>query len=177
MDIPLASSAPSRDRSSVELRRTRVFVLGSFPDFEGTQGRSRALLGRLADGLNRQGWDAFVSGDRRSVELGGGPLSPRRRTEVLERLADLSLYVAALGGRGDGWASEITAMQLLYPEGAERRALLMEQGYPLSAILDPGTLGYLGDPAVFIVAWGDEHELLYTASLLARHVARFGFLP
>lgn len=156
---------------------TRIFVLGSFSDPEGPQGRSRALLGRLATGLNRQGWDAFVSGDPRSLELAGAVLSPRRMTEVLERLADLSLYVAPVGGRGEGWASEITAMQLTFPEGAARRALLVEAGYPLTAILDPARFGYLRDPPVFTVPWADEQELLSTASLLARHVARFGSLP
>lgn len=177
MDITIPPIAPLPERSSVDLARTRVFVLGSFPDIEGTQGRSRALLGRLAGGLISQGWDAFVSGDPRSLELTGAQLSPRRMTEVLERVADLSVYVATLGGRGEGWASEITAMQLNYPEGAAKRALLMETGFPLTAILDPARAGYLSDPAVFIVSWADEVELLSTASLLARHVARFGSLP
>ena len=155
----------------------KVFVLGSFRDVRPSRGRSLGVLQRLVGFLRAEGWDAFLSGDARSVELAGAPLEPRLMTEVLEARCDLALFVGVKAGRGDGWVSELTALQIQNPEGATKRVLLLEAGYPLSALLDPLQQGYLADPPVIIGTWIGEHELRVLANRCAAHAARHGHLP
>ena len=154
-----------------------VFVLGSFRDLRPGGTESLALLRRLVGALRDAGWDAFLSGDARSLEIAGGPLAPRRMTEVLEQRCDLAIFVGARDGRGDGWVSELTAMQVRNPAGSRRRVLLLEAGYPLTSILDPAQEGYLADPPVMVGLWGDEAELHMMAGECASHFARYGQLP
>lgn len=158
-------------------RRLQVFLLGSFRDTSGGGSRSLGILERLREGLRSKGLDAYISGDARSMKLAGAGLVPRQMTEVLGPRADLSLYVATLEGRSDGWVSEITAMQIKDPRGGARRALLIEEGYPLSTILDPAEGGYLADPPILVVSWIGEAQLLFHAIRLANLIARFGWLP
>ena len=141
-------------------RPFRIFVLGGFADIGGAASTSKRLLEHLVAGLNGRGWDAFLSGDARSEELAGAALTPREMTEALEALADLAIYVGWVQGRGDGWASELTAMQLKHPERAGRRLVALEEGYPLTTILDPHSGGYLADPPVRIEWWWGEAGLL-----------------
>lgn len=158
-------------------RRLRVFVLGSFRDLIGPGNRSIAVLRGLVRALRSTGFDAFLSGDRRSLELAGASLAPRQMTEVLEPLCDLALYVGVLAGRGDGWVSELVAMEIRDPGGANKRVLLLESGYPLSSILDPHQQGYLADHSIMIATWVDESELHDLARDCAFHMARYGRLP
>jgi len=138
----------------------RIFVLGGFTDIGSAASTSKRLLERLVAELVRRGWDAFLSGDPRSVQLARGKLTPRAMTEVLEGLADLAVYVGWVQGRGDGWVSELTAMQVKHPERAPRRLVALEEGYPLTTILDPGSAGYLSDPPLQIEWWWGEEDLL-----------------
>lgn len=138
----------------------RIFVLGGFTDLGGAASTSKKLLERLVAGLVQGGWDAFLSGDPRSLQLTGSRLTPRQMTESLEGLADLAVYVGWTQGRGEGWASELTAMQLAHPERAGRRLIALEEGYPLTTILDPASGGYLADPPVRIEWWWGEAHLL-----------------
>ncbi len=135
------------------------------------------ILQRLRGGLRATGFDAYISGDPRSLELAGTGLRPRRMREVLEPLSDLSIYVATLRGRGDGRVSEITAMQITEPRGSGRRALLIEEGYPLSSILDPSQGGYLADPPITVIYWRGQDQLLAHSIRLANVIARVGRLP
>lgn len=161
----------------VDGRAMRIFVLGSFRDLQGSGVHALGVLARLCEGLRECGWDAFMSGDRRSLELAGGSLPPRALTEALEPRADLALYVACLDGRGDGWVSELTAMQIKDPRGSTKRALLLEERYPLTSILDPAQHGYLADPPVLVTTWANERQLLATAIGLATHMNWHGRLP
>ncbi len=156
--------------------RLRIFPLGSFRDLRPDTPRARAVLERLRTGLRALGWDAFISGDTRSVELAGPGLRPRAMTEILEPLTDLAIYVATLEGRGDGWVSELTAMQILNPRGKQERVLLAEEAYPLSSILDPAPGGYLADPPMMVIRWKDEQQLLAEANRLATVLAKRGEL-
>jgi hypothetical protein len=90
-------------------RPLKVFVLGSFRDIHVPGTLSRAVLWRLVASLRKAGWDAFTSGDARSLQVAGTSHSPKRMTEVLEPMSDLAIYVGVRAGRGDGWVSEITA--------------------------------------------------------------------
>jgi hypothetical protein len=161
----------------VSSRGLQIFLLGSFGDLTPGGSKARGVLERLRQGLRSLGWDAYISGDRPSLELTGSRLPPRRMTEVLEPLAGLSIFVATVEGRPDGWVSELTALQIKNPRGAERRALLVEVGYPLSSILDPEQEGYLSDPPILVFTWKDEQELLAEADVLANFVVRLGRLP
>jgi hypothetical protein len=160
-----------------EFRRLKVLLLGSFRDCEGGRKEALGTLERLCHGLCSNGFDAFISGDERRLQVAGPGLQPRQMTELLEPRADLSIYVATLRGRADGWVSEITAMQLSAPRRSERRALLVEEGYPLSSILDPAQGGDLADPPILVLSWRGEAQMLANAIRLGRHVARFGRLP
>ena len=160
-----------------ETRPVRVFVLGSFRDARASRTRSRGVLRRLVEALRAAGCDAFLSGDARSLELAGHAFAPRPMTDVLEGLCDLALFVGVKAGRGEGWVSEITAMQVLVPERSTRRVVLLETGYPLTSILDPLQQGYLADPPVMIGTWSREAELHDLAIKCATSVARFGRLP
>lgn len=135
------------------------FRIGGFTDFGGRSTVSKQLLENLVRALRRLGWDAFLSGDPRSVAIAGARLNPRQMTEVLERTADLSVYVGWAEGRGDGWVSELTAMQLAHPERAPRRLVALEEGYPLASVLDPDKGGYLLEPPVRIEWWWGEENL------------------
>jgi hypothetical protein len=73
--------------------------------------------------------------------------------------------------------AEITAMQIIDPLGARKRALLLESGYPLSSLLDPAQKGYLARPPVLIGLWETEDELHDLARNCAFHVATWGRLP
>jgi hypothetical protein len=152
----------------------RIFVLGGFADIGGAASTSKRLLEHLVAGLRHGGWDAFLSGDARSAELGGAALTPREMTEALEAMADLAVYMGWAQGRGDGWASELTAMQLKHPERAERRLVALEEGYPLTTILDPQSGGYLADPPVRIEWWWGETHLLEIVTRSADSLARRG---
>jgi hypothetical protein len=154
----------------------RIFVLGGFADIGGPASTSKRLLENLVEGLVRGGWDAFLSGDARSLKLAGSRLTPRQMTETLEALADLAVYVGWSQGRGDGWASELTAMQLKHPERASHRLIALEEGYPLSTILDPDAGGYLADPPVRIEWWwGEEHLLTVVERIADLQASRRGF--
>lgn len=98
-------------------------------------------------------------------------------TEILEGLCDLAYYVGVKGGRGDGWVSELTAMQIRFPAASEKRVLLLEAGYPLTSILDPKQGGYLTDDAIAIGTWTDEDHLLTMANNCAFHMATQRRLP
>lgn len=145
----------------------RISVLGGFTDVGGAASTSKRLLERLVAGLVKRGWDAFLSGDARSVQLAGSRLPPRAMTEALEPLADVAVYVGWLQGRGDGWVSELTAMQVKHPERAHRRLVALEEGYPLTTVLDPSSSGYLGDPPVQICWWWGEEDLLDSVDKMA----------
>lgn len=153
-----------------------IFVLGSFRDVERASRRSLALLNHLVAGLRDLGWDAFLSGDARSIELAGGDLTPRAMTEKLEALCDLAVYIATPEGRDGGWAAEIVAMQLKHPEGASKRVLFVRSGFDLSGMLDPEKGGYLAEPAIAVEDWDDEADLLNRINDLAVHVAGYGRL-
>jgi hypothetical protein len=134
-------------------------------------------LSRLVVALRAAGHDAFLSGDRRSRQLAGEGLTPREMTEGLEALCDMAIYVAAREGRGDGWVSELTAMQLKRPEDAHKRVLLIQAGYPLSSILSAAQGGYLATPPVAVVPWSNDRELRQRAVRYASHMSRYGRLP
>jgi hypothetical protein len=153
----------------------RIFVLGGFADIGGAASTSKRLLEHLVEALVRRGWDAFLSGDARSLELAGSRLTPRQMTETLEAIADLAVYIGWTQGRGDGWASELTAMQLKHPERASRRLIALEEAYPLTTILDPEAGGYLADPPVRIEWWwGEEHLLAVVERAAERQATRRG---
>lgn len=156
---------------------TLVFVLGSFRDIDARRRRSRRRLARLVVALRARGHDAFLSGDVRSLELAGNGLTPREMTGALDARCDLAFYVASGKGRGDGWVSELVAMQPLRPAGASKRVLLIQSGYPLSRMLDPEMGGYLASPPVKIVPWSNERELRERALRYAAHMRRYGCLP
>jgi hypothetical protein len=155
----------------------KIFVLGSFGDFEARERPSKRALGRLVAGLRDLGWDAFLSGDPRSVEIAGGDLQPLVMTETLEPRCDLAVYVATWTGREAGWASEITRMQTKHPRGANRRLMMLPHEYPLSAILDPAQGGVLANPRVLTSWWSDEDDLLNQVNVYAEYVAQWGQLP
>lgn len=139
--------------------------------------QSKRLLEGLVVSLRVQGADAFLSGDPRSLALAGGRLSPRRMTEVLEPLADLSVFVGWAQGRADGWVSELTAMQVKHPERAPARLVALEEGYPLTSILDPEIGGYLADPLVPVRWWWGEEHLADVIATHARDFMRAHFAP
>jgi len=155
----------------------RVFVLGSFRDLHARRRASYRRLRRLVLSLRARGFDAFLSGDRRSRELASASLRPRQMTEVLEGVSDLAFYVASRDGRGDGWVSELTAMQLQRPDFAHRRLLLVQDRYPLSSILSPEQGGYLATPPVSIAVWTSERELILFAARHASLFRDYGSLP
>jgi hypothetical protein len=155
----------------------RIFVLGSFRDFERARRSSVELLERLVHDLRELGWDAFLSGDRRSQELAGGNLKPWPMTERLEALCDLLVFVVTPQGREGGWSTELATLQAKRPEGAGRRLVMVPEGHHLSQVQDPEHGGILGDPPVLISRWSDEEELLNHVSSSATFLARWGRLP
>ena len=155
----------------------KVFVLGSFRDFGAVGPRSAQLLARLASALRDLGWDAFVSGDERSLEIAGGDLEAWPMTQRLDDRCDLAVFVVTTTGREAGWASEIAALQTKRPEGAERRLLMVPESYELSWILDPSRAGILGDPPVRMSRWSDEQDLVNQVSAYAAFLGQWGRLP
>lgn len=155
----------------------RIFVLGSFREFGEDEARGAELLGRLVAGLHGFGWDAFMSGDRRSVELAGGALEAWPMTDRLEPLSDLAVFVVTREGREGGWASEIAALQTGHPERAGRRLVMLPAGHALSEVLDPAHEGLLSDPPVLVSQWVDETDLLVQVSTYASFLGQWGRLP
>ena len=148
----------------------KVFVLGSFRNVDARRKSSLRRLRRLVTFLRWKGYDAFISGDARSVELAKGAVTPRQATEDLEARCDVALFVGSIDGRADGWVSELTALQLLRPGSAGKRLLLLQARYPLSSMLSPQDGGYLSTPPVAIAAWQSERDLLDVA---ARHLGYY----
>jgi len=158
-------------------RPLRIFVLGSFRDFGRRTGTSSELLRRHVAGLRELGWDAFMSGDRRSREIAGTGLGAWPMTERLEPLCDLAVFVVTRRGREGGWASELAALQSRHPERAGRRLVMLPQGHGLSRVLDPAHEGLLADPPVLISEWTDEQDLLAQVSTYAAFLGQWDRLP
>jgi len=161
----------------VDADALKVFILGSFRDYGSVRPRSVRLLGRLVSALRDLGWDAFLSGDDRSLEIAGGDLEARPMTQRLDDLCDLAVFVVTTTGREAGWASELAALQAKRPEGAAKRLLMVPEAYELSWILDPSRAGILGDPPLRISRWSDEQDLVNQVSAYATFLGQWGRLP
>lgn len=163
-------------RAGAAKRPIRIFLLGAYRSFE-PHDRDLRLLRGLRDELRTVGWDAFLAIDDRAVELLGAedppPLSKTRR---LAARSDACFFVLTGTGRLAGVVAELTSLQIERPERAGRRVVFVEEGYPLSSILDADQEGILAAPRVVTVPFEGVKELHRSAVNYAALIARYGDL-
>lgn len=92
-------------------------------------------------------------------------------------MSDLTVYIGIPEGREGGWNSEISDIQARYPEGADKRVVLLRSDFPLSQVLSNEHGGHLADPLVRVYDWDNEAELVSLISNLATVIAERGQLP
>ena len=159
-----------------DARPFRIFLCGSYRDVDPRTRDAEALLRRVEAALRREGFDAYTQLHPRALAL-AGPLRPAPMTRRLEEVSDLTVYVGVPYGREGGWVAELTDAQARCPEGAWKRAVLVHEDFPLSAVLDSAQEGHLAGPFVPVIEWSTEADLVRIVARLAVHLAERGALP
>lgn len=153
-----------------------IFLLGAYRTFDPGD-RDLTLLQDLRDLLRQEGWDAFLAIDERATDLIGGiDPHPLPKTRQLAERADACFFVLTGTGRLAGVVAELTTLQLERPQGAGRRIVFVEDGYPMSAILDADQAGVLSTPPVIVVPFDSPAELHRSAANYAALLHRYGTL-
>lgn len=151
-----------------------IFVLGAYRTFD-PGNRDLLLLQGLRDALCSEGWDAFLAIDDRATELlRGTDPHPLPKTRQLAAHADACFFVLTRTGRLAGVVAELTALQLERPRHAGRRVVFVEDGYPMSSILDADQAGVLSIPPIVTVPFETTVELRAAASNYAAILHRYG---
>lgn len=159
------------------LRKFRIYLCGSYRDLRGSDRKAKRFLRGIERVLRLHGFEAFTQLHPTAKRLAGRGQSAAEMTRVLERQSDLCVYVGLVESREGGWCSELSDIQARYPEGASKRVVLLEAGFPLSRVLANDMGGHLSDPFVPVINWETEDELIAVIMRCAAALHERGVLP